>query len=225
MYVDAGMGTRGGEGGGWVRGQGRYVRNEVRGERRREDAETMDGGKIQGPCASWGDIYTSVRGGGSTDRTGSAQESERVGGWAVAGVFAGGGVRVFTRPHLRLSTSGAKEERGRIPYVEAIMERRSSMRLCRGESNPAGSSSDSGSELMAIRRAEPGLVLAYHDRSDGGLFMMVAEMSFAGRVSVRLDIDSLPGVEDPSPGCCRPNSQERLSARYGPIKITCHMAT
>ncbi|KAJ7671207.1 CobB/CobQ-like glutamine amidotransferase domain-containing protein [Mycena rosella] len=50
---------------------------------------------------------------------------------------------------------------------------------------------------QAIRLAEPGLVLAYHDRSDGGLFTTVAEMSFAGRVGVRLDLDSLSGVEDP----------------------------
>ena len=35
------------------------------------------------------------------------------------------------------------------------------------------------------------LVLAYHDRSDGGLFATVCEMAFAGHVGVALNIDSL----------------------------------
>jgi phosphoribosylformylglycinamidine synthase len=36
-------------------------------------------------------------------------------------------------------------------------------------------------------------VLAYHDRSDGGLFAALAEMMFAGRCGVSVDIDTLPG--------------------------------
>ncbi|KAJ7121958.1 CobB/CobQ-like glutamine amidotransferase domain-containing protein [Mycena crocata] len=47
---------------------------------------------------------------------------------------------------------------------------------------------------QAVRIAEPELILAYHDRSDGGLFTTVAEMSFAGHVGVRL---SLPDIDDP----------------------------
>ena len=35
------------------------------------------------------------------------------------------------------------------------------------------------------------LVLAYHDRSDGGLFVAVCEMAFAGRVGVSLNLDGL----------------------------------
>ncbi|MDP6019585.1 MAG: AIR synthase-related protein, partial [Candidatus Latescibacteria bacterium] len=35
------------------------------------------------------------------------------------------------------------------------------------------------------------LILAYHDRSDGGLFTTVAEMAFGGRAGVRLDIAPL----------------------------------
>ncbi|KAJ7140922.1 CobB/CobQ-like glutamine amidotransferase domain-containing protein [Mycena epipterygia] len=50
---------------------------------------------------------------------------------------------------------------------------------------------------QAIRSAEPGLILAYHDRSDGGLFTTVAEMSFAGHAGVHLSLDSLPSTEDP----------------------------
>ncbi len=38
---------------------------------------------------------------------------------------------------------------------------------------------------------ERGLILAYHDRSDGGLFATVCEMAFAGHVGVTLNIDLL----------------------------------
>ena len=36
-----------------------------------------------------------------------------------------------------------------------------------------------------------GKLLAYHDRSDGGLFATIAEMAFAGRCGVDLDVDEL----------------------------------
>ncbi len=39
--------------------------------------------------------------------------------------------------------------------------------------------------------AEQGVVLAYHDRSDGGLFAAVCEMAFAGRIGVSLNLDML----------------------------------
>ena len=38
-----------------------------------------------------------------------------------------------------------------------------------------------------------GKILAYHDRSDGGLFATVCEMMFAGRCGVSLDLGGLPG--------------------------------
>ncbi len=38
---------------------------------------------------------------------------------------------------------------------------------------------------------DDGMVLAYHDRSDGGLFATVCEMAFAGRCGVALNIDLL----------------------------------
>ncbi|TSE35551.1 Phosphoribosylformylglycinamidine synthase [Tepidimonas charontis] len=45
-----------------------------------------------------------------------------------------------------------------------------------------------------------GLLLAYHDRSDGGLLACVAEMAFAGRVGVTLNVDMLvtegDGIQD-----------------------------
>jgi phosphoribosylformylglycinamidine synthase len=43
--------------------------------------------------------------------------------------------------------------------------------------------------LRALERA--GHVLAYHDRSDGGLFATICEMSFAGHVGVTVNLDVL----------------------------------
>ncbi|MCU0896617.1 MAG: phosphoribosylformylglycinamidine synthase [Burkholderiales bacterium] len=43
--------------------------------------------------------------------------------------------------------------------------------------------------LVELRAA--GLVLAYHDRSDGGLFAAACEMAFAGRSGVTLNLDAL----------------------------------
>jgi phosphoribosylformylglycinamidine synthase len=42
-----------------------------------------------------------------------------------------------------------------------------------------------------MRCARKGQILAYHDRSDGGLLATVAEMAFAGHVGVALNIDML----------------------------------
>jgi len=39
--------------------------------------------------------------------------------------------------------------------------------------------------------AREGMVLAYHDRSDGGLIACVCEMAFAGRTGVTIDVDAL----------------------------------
>jgi phosphoribosylformylglycinamidine synthase len=46
------------------------------------------------------------------------------------------------------------------------------------------------------RTQHPGIVLAYHDRSDGGLFTTVAEMCFAGRVGVRMSLDDATDYQD-----------------------------
>ena len=46
--------------------------------------------------------------------------------------------------------------------------------------------------FAAIRTlAESGVILAYHDRSDGGLFATVCEMAFAGHTGVSINIDML----------------------------------
>lgn len=39
--------------------------------------------------------------------------------------------------------------------------------------------------------AEAGTILAYHDRSDGGLFATLAEMAFAGRTGISVNLDML----------------------------------
>ncbi|GAA5967691.1 hypothetical protein JCM11641_005737 [Rhodosporidiobolus odoratus] len=47
-----------------------------------------------------------------------------------------------------------------------------------------------------IRSEHPDLVLAYHDRSDGGLFTTVTEMCFAGRVGAEIMVDSFKKDDD-----------------------------
>jgi len=52
--------------------------------------------------------------------------------------------------------------------------------------------------VSAVRElhAQDGLILAYHDRSDGGLFTTVAEMMFAGRLGVNMSLDNIAGSKD-----------------------------
>lgn len=50
---------------------------------------------------------------------------------------------------------------------------------------------------MDIRSKNDEIVLAYHDRSDGGLFTTIAEMAFAGRVGLEISLDALPNNSDP----------------------------
>jgi phosphoribosylformylglycinamidine synthase len=38
-------------------------------------------------------------------------------------------------------------------------------------------------------------IIAYHDRSDGGLFTTLAEMAFAGRTGLSINLDSLGSVD------------------------------
>lgn len=42
---------------------------------------------------------------------------------------------------------------------------------------------------------EQGLLLAYHDRSDGGLWVTLAEMAFASHVGLTIELDGLMGVD------------------------------
>ena len=47
---------------------------------------------------------------------------------------------------------------------------------------------------------EKDLLLAYHDRSDGGLFTTLMEMTFAGHTGIAIDLDKLGGqqIHDPA---------------------------
>lgn len=47
-----------------------------------------------------------------------------------------------------------------------------------------------------IRLDHPDLVLAYHDRSDGGLFTTIVEMCFAGRVGAEIMVDAFKRDDD-----------------------------
>ena len=63
-----------------------------------------------------------------------------------------------------------------------------------GDAAPDIDPGDLGRFYHAVQKMiEGGLLLAYHDRSDGGLFVTVAEMAFASRSGVALDITSLGG--------------------------------
>jgi phosphoribosylformylglycinamidine synthase len=60
---------------------------------------------------------------------------------------------------------------------------------------------DDGARLASLVRAvnrlrAAGLVLAYHDRSDGGLWACICEMAFAGRQGVTLNVDLLVTESD-----------------------------
>jgi len=74
--------------------------------------------------------------------------------------------------------------------------------------------------VTAIARLrEQGRLLAYHDRSDGGLFATVCEMAFAGRCGVAINIDMLafdPGSTDWGDFKIRP---EQVSVQRGEATI------
>ncbi len=45
--------------------------------------------------------------------------------------------------------------------------------------------------IQQLNRSD--LLLAYHDRSDGGLWAVLCEMAFAGRVGLKVELDAVPG--------------------------------
>jgi phosphoribosylformylglycinamidine synthase len=46
------------------------------------------------------------------------------------------------------------------------------------------------------------VILAYHDRSDGGVIITLLEMAFAGRCGLQIELDALPGRADPVAVLC-----------------------
>ena len=71
--------------------------------------------------------------------------------------------------------------------------------------------------LPELRRAE--ILGAYHDRSDGGLFVTLAEMAFAGRVGLRIDLQPLVGDDPDEAGVLAALFNEEL----GVVIQTCTM--
>lgn len=51
--------------------------------------------------------------------------------------------------------------------------------------------------VQLLKSTHPDTVLAYHDRSDGGLLTTVAEMAFAGRCGIEVSVDSIQPSADP----------------------------
>ncbi|KAI0665882.1 phosphoribosylformylglycinamidin [Trametes maxima] len=49
---------------------------------------------------------------------------------------------------------------------------------------------------QAIRQEFPGTILAYHDRSDGGIFTTLVEMAFAGRTGLRVNLEPITAESD-----------------------------
>jgi phosphoribosylformylglycinamidine synthase len=63
-------------------------------------------------------------------------------------------------------------------------------------------------------------ILAYHDRSDGGLFATVCEMAFAGRCGVTLSLDAIafdPAAEDVD--AFKRNAEEQLAGRMKDLAL------
>jgi phosphoribosylformylglycinamidine synthase len=53
--------------------------------------------------------------------------------------------------------------------------------------------------VQSLKADHPDTVLAYHDRSDGGLLATITEMCFAGRVGAEIDLDELSEGSSPIP--------------------------
>jgi phosphoribosylformylglycinamidine synthase len=71
----------------------------------------------------------------------------------------------------------------------------------------------------AIQELRP-LLLAYHDRSDGGLFITVCEMAFAGHCGVTLNLDAIafdPAAEDVD--AFKRDAEEQLAGRVKDLAL------
>jgi phosphoribosylformylglycinamidine synthase len=74
--------------------------------------------------------------------------------------------------------------------------------------------------FFAAVRELRGLVLAYHDRSDGGLFVTLAEMAFAGRCGVTINLDAIafdPAAEDID--AFKRDAEEQLAGRMKDLAL------
>jgi phosphoribosylformylglycinamidine synthase len=70
------------------------------------------------------------------------------------------------------------------------------------------------------RLSSEGLLLAYHDRSDGGLFTTLCEMAFAGHCGVTLSLDAIafdPATDDVD--AFKRNAEEQLAGRMKDLAL------
>ncbi len=136
-------------------------------------------------------------------------------GFAVDAHRLGGGRRRWSAP-LSLIVTRVRAGDGRARHSHAALAyRRRRDRAAAGRPRPAPQPArrlDPGAGALAAGRALPdldepkllaglfaavqrlareGLLLAYHDRSDGGLFATVCEMAFAGHCGVTLNLDEI----------------------------------
>jgi phosphoribosylformylglycinamidine synthase len=73
--------------------------------------------------------------------------------------------------------------------------------------------------ILALEKIRPYL-LAYHDRSDGGLFVTVCEMAFAGRCGVTVSLDAIafdPAAEDVD--AFKRNAEAQLAGRMNDLAL------
>jgi phosphoribosylformylglycinamidine synthase len=89
---------------------------------------------------------------------------------------------------------------------------------------------DSPAQLKGLfaavqKLAQENLLIAYHDRSDGGLFATVCEMAFAGRSGVTLNLDALAfdALTEDVDGF-RKSGEEQLSGRVRDQVLRCLFA-
>ncbi len=93
---------------------------------------------------------------------------------------------------------------------------------------PGGPSADAGDPALIVRFAAAltelrarGLVLAYHDRSDGGLFATLVEMAFAGHCGLAIDLDPQRGSAIAQLFAEEPGAVLQVRAADSPAVLEC----
>src|SRR5690606_38268716 len=64
-----------------------------------------------------------------------------------------------------------------------------------------------------------GSIVAYHDRSDGGLFAAVCEMAFAGHCGVTINLDAIAADPADDVDAFKRNAEEQLAGRMNDLAL------